>query len=699
MKAFVNSRPIFYCFLTILLSILSARFLFYLDISHLLVVVAFSVVLIILMEKYRKIALSLVLIFSFLFGMCWFFLGVKTFDGHIYNGSQTVSGRVTDNIKTNENYLNIVLDEVKINGKSDKNIELVIYGQNLEIPVGSILNFESEVENVKLFNLGSFDSTSYRNKTAYSARVDCSKVEIVGSKIKLSERIRLYVKDLLFSKLSEDTAPVAYAVLFGDKTSIEEELYDSYRYAGVVHILTVSGLHITFLIALLGFILKKLKVKRGVNFVVCLIFILLYAYLCGFKPSVLRASIMGIVLLVGMLSGSWYDSLNAVGFAGLLILLFSPLSAFDGGFLMSFGSVVAIILLTPVLLKPFKKKFLKRVFGVFAVCISAQIATLPILASYYSAFNLLSFLANFVIVPLFSVFYPILFLLTLVSAILPFLSFILVPGGWMFGFLNTLVLFFNRFGIVINLEPFDFGVVCLAATIIFIISRFVMLSVKTKVRCVSILAILLALSCLMPLVTDSSRQSILYSYSYGDSMLVLTNSAHKTLLVDGESYSFIKNGLNSVNCNLLVGRVGLNNSIERQTKEYLKLENDFCHDGLAYSEGSERLELDKEYIVAGFCIKYLSYGGSLLGASIKFDDTNLFVVYNDAKITENIVNYLNTFEFNYVIMNMKTKNLDKFTSASVITFYDAQGTNYSVKESGSLKLVYKNKKYSLVGVD
>jgi len=90
------------------------------------------------------------------------------------------------------------------------------------------------------------------------------------------------------------------------------------------------------LITLLGFLLKKIRVRGFLNFLICFVFLGVYVYLCGFTPSVLRAGVMGLVLLATKLSGKCYDGLNSLGLSGIVILLISPLFALDVGFQMSF---------------------------------------------------------------------------------------------------------------------------------------------------------------------------------------------------------------------------------------------------------------------------------------------------------------------------------------------------------------------------
>jgi competence protein ComEC len=201
---------------------------------------------------------------------------------------------------------------------------------------------------------------------------------------------------------------------------------------------------VSFLIALLGFVLKKLSTKGWLNFLICFAFLMLYAWFCGFSPSVVRAGIMGLVLLASTLTGKCYDNLSSVGFAGGLILLCSPLTALDVGFQMSVFCVVSIFVIAPVLSKWFGKALPKPIAVSMAVSISATIGILPFSAKIFSTLNLLSVFANLIVVPIFSVLYPLLFVFAFVAAILPFMGFLLKICNFSFDFIQLVSNFFAQ---------------------------------------------------------------------------------------------------------------------------------------------------------------------------------------------------------------------------------------------------------------
>ena len=114
------------------------------------------------------------------------------------------------------------------------------------------------------------------------------------------------------------------------------------------------------------------------------IVVLIYAILCGFTVSVTRALIMTVVLLYVKMRQFDYDGLNSLSLAGLIILLLEPLWLFDAGFQLSFLAVAGIIVLSPLISRFLCRYFNDKFANTIAVCVSAQVATLPVIMTTIS---------------------------------------------------------------------------------------------------------------------------------------------------------------------------------------------------------------------------------------------------------------------------------------------------------------------------
>ena len=300
----INFRPIVVIFLSFLFGIACARKLYSADVFFVvLVTVVLLSILVYSILKRKFVFLALAFIFFFI-GNGSYFLSYNSFLGKEFSNAQ-ITGRVTDDITKEDGYYRLVIENVSADGEKVNNVTLYVWNPMEEIEVGDVVTYTGDLENVKLFTLNSFNTNALRSKVAYTSSVDGADLVLVSGGKTFDEKARAKIKEVLFENMSEYNAGVAFAVLTGDKTFVDETTEDAYRYSGIIHILTVSGLHVTFLIGLIAWVLKRCKVNRFVNFVLTFCLLLIYAYICGFAPSILRAMIMGLVLIAAGLMSIW----------------------------------------------------------------------------------------------------------------------------------------------------------------------------------------------------------------------------------------------------------------------------------------------------------------------------------------------------------------------------------------------------------
>ena len=536
MKKFLNFRYPFYCFLALLFGAVVAKGL-YAGVVETIIIVGVALLFVAIMSVcYRKFLPLLMIIVFFFVGNGTFFLGMTSFDNKEYEGEVAVVGRVTDTLFTSEeNYSNVLLEDVSIDGEKAKNVRLFVYG-NGDVEVGDILAFSSTVEAVKAFNLGVFNLTSYRNGIGYSSSANFSDIVITEGNMKIDEAFRSSVKEALLGNMNERNAYIAYAVLFGDQSGIDDEVDEVYRNSGIVHVLTVSGLHIAFIVGALMLLLKLFKGNKFLSLAIISIVLLFYCYLCGFTPSVVRATIMAIVLLLSRICNRPYDGLNSLAIAGFVIVCFSPLSTVDVGFLMSFFCVMFILLLA----KPFTKllSFVmpRKVASVMAVSISAQIGILPFTASFFSSFNFLSVFANFLVIPIFSIIFPALFVLAFLLSFMPFLGPVLVVFDYAFDLVFIIASFFSSTTLQVPLKPFSLSISTLIVIFFFTLSSFFVVKGIGRLLVCSCVAFMLVLSLIVPYLPTNNFTSVSFVESYSGEMIVLTSKDGGTLYYGDDYY-------------------------------------------------------------------------------------------------------------------------------------------------------------------
>ena len=259
-----------------------------------------------------------------------------------------------------------------------------------------------------------FNYSQYlQNKQIYAQLyADASDIKI-GSKIKkdiwyYSSRLRSrIIHNLEKNNFHKTELNVAVALIMGQQQDIDPDIIRDYQYAGAVHILSVSGLHIGFILVFATFILKPIpNTKRGSFIKLLIILCCLFAFgiLAGLAPSVVRSVTMFSFVAIGnhlRRSNNIYHTLIV---SMLLILLFEPSFLFDVGFQLSYLALFFIIWLQPLLAAIWipKHKIVKYIWDILTVSFAAQLGTLPLSIYYFHQFPGLFFITNLVVIPLLS---------------------------------------------------------------------------------------------------------------------------------------------------------------------------------------------------------------------------------------------------------------------------------------------------------
>ncbi len=233
--------------------------------------------------------------------------------------------------------------------------------------------------------------------------------------------------DSINRSISEPHAAFINGILLGAKTQIPAEIQDDFRRAGTSHILAISGYNITMIAGMISW-LFLLFLRRQTAFWFSVVGVLLFVVLTGAQASVVRAAIMGLLLLAAQREGRLYGAVNAIIFAGAVMVFLNPqILRYDVGFQLSFMATLGLIYLFPVLEEKFEArrwrlpKFLS--FGeTLAMTLAAQIFVLPLLLYYFKNLSLVSLPANILVLPLVPYAMLLGFAMGLAGMILPFLG-------------------------------------------------------------------------------------------------------------------------------------------------------------------------------------------------------------------------------------------------------------------------------------
>ncbi|MCK9276233.1 MAG: DNA internalization-related competence protein ComEC/Rec2 [Syntrophales bacterium] len=188
------------------------------------------------------------------------------------------------------------------------------------------------------------------------------------------------------------------AMLLGQRWLVDPGTGDDFTRTGLAHVLAVSGLHVGYVVLLLGFLCSIFRLKKWTGLILQITALAFYCVLVGAAPSVIRAVTMTVIYYVGKALGRKTDILNSAGVAALAILLFKPMDILEVGFQLSFAAVCSIALYEESIRH--KLAFLpSRISSMIAVTLSAQLGTLPLTVYYFNILSPVSLLANLIVIP------------------------------------------------------------------------------------------------------------------------------------------------------------------------------------------------------------------------------------------------------------------------------------------------------------
>ncbi|MFH0921456.1 MAG: DNA internalization-related competence protein ComEC/Rec2, partial [Fibrobacterota bacterium] len=262
-------------------------------------------------------------------------------------------------------------------------------------------------------NPGAFDYREYLASQGVFAVMSCYKpdawdVTSSGHGNAFMRSVILPVRNWIRGVVDRYVGPLGYllnGVLLGDRRELPEDLKQDFRNTGLMHILAVSGLNVAMLLLIVFQVLTALFVPYRVKILVSLALIWFYAGLTDMTPSVVRATLMGSVILGGWMFERKSFIYNSLALAALIILVFNPLDLFNVGFQLSFAATIGIVHIYPRLKEwvpeSWTKNFAVRsLIDSLLLSIAATLATFPILAAVFNQLSLIGLVANLIVVPL-----------------------------------------------------------------------------------------------------------------------------------------------------------------------------------------------------------------------------------------------------------------------------------------------------------
>lgn len=412
----VIKRPVFWILLAFVLGEVIA--VFDLNIAVPCIVLAIIVIRKIIIKAYEDMGAFVVIFFTLITGFMLMSNEITT-RNHIYDLKENtviVQGKIYK-IENTAFGTNIYLKGVEVeNGEKSVSVKRIFVNTEKipNVKIGNIIKVRGKLRQFEeAANKGNFDSRKYYLSLGFYGKIEAGTIEVINSdysgirqglyelRMEIIERLEKLCSDNngIFSIINNKNGIIG-AIILGDKTDLDSGIKELYSVSGIAHILAISGLHISF-IGMAIYRLLRRRFRFLFSAAVSIPVVLSFGIMSGFGISTIRAIIMFILKIIGEVLGRKYDAITAISLAGLVLLVQNPFVVCNSGFQMSFGAIIAIVLILPIVEEILNRD--NKIIKVISANFTISLVMNPILVWNYYELPTFSFLLNIVVVPLMSV--------------------------------------------------------------------------------------------------------------------------------------------------------------------------------------------------------------------------------------------------------------------------------------------------------
>ena len=509
-------------------------------------------------------------------------------------------GVITDVQKDNEYYFNYIVKINNVNGNEKfKNTNIIVKikknKNNTNIQNNNSENNQNNQNNQNdknktnnnselkcgdlIYGFGNFEKPSIRRNYKgfdYSQYLKTKNVYMIckteKNQLKVLKHNSLFVgkmwiinlqnklKNNLNILLPNDTKGLANALLLGDSNFIDNEQKEIFSNANLMHILAISGMHITYIITFLNLIMKKCDNRKSKYFIIG--FLIFFSQLTGGEPSVIRAVIMSCLILISKLFYRKSDTINNIAISCLFILLKNPYNILKLGFQLSFLGTLGIVIFNKKFsdiiskyeyIKNSKKsnkirnskklneisntkklnKIKKKIVGIILLSISANLVIAPVLAYNYNTISLIFLISNLLVTPILGIM-SLLGYTTIISSLfsLKLSKLISIPFNWCLKIFNIIAKLSSKISFLklTITTPTIISIVIYYFLILYIIFFY---KKNHNQILKKVLTICMIIVLIIKFIPNTSKLKIYFiDVGQGDSTLIITES-NKKILIDG----------------------------------------------------------------------------------------------------------------------------------------------------------------------
>ena len=300
-----------------------------------------------------------------------------------------------------------------VSGNHETKLPFIKAGDRLLIPGyvhdGAVEKNPGEFDYRKFLRIHNIDKLLTNN--------DCTTIEFISSGNlnffyqKLIFPVKYYVFEQINKTIPGNEGAFLNGLITGIRSDITEDVKQDFINSGTAHIIAVSGLNVVYIVLIITLLLSLLRITLVPRTIITIILLIYYCFFTGVSPSIVRATIMGSLILIAYILQRKTSFLNIIGFSAIIILLIDPKQLFDNGFILSFASLTSIIIVHNKFEKLFLSKLKDRsenyfyrklilVIELMAVTLAAIAGTLPFALAMFGKFSIVSLITNVIAIPL-----------------------------------------------------------------------------------------------------------------------------------------------------------------------------------------------------------------------------------------------------------------------------------------------------------
>ncbi|MDO5329689.1 MAG: DNA internalization-related competence protein ComEC/Rec2 [Coriobacteriia bacterium] len=408
--------------------------------------------------------------------------------------------------------------KAKVNGKSikiqfDKDVE--------EVHAGDLIKADAKISDIDEWN----DGITKQARLSNAQKLE--RTDPIGQIYKF----RNYLIDTIrsYDESKPEAEQLLNAIVCGQRIDLSEsKLYESFKCAGLAHLVAVSGAHLSLVTTMLLLLLRKLRLRRHLIIVIQSIFIFTYLICAAIPISALRAAFMAYVALFSFFSKRRPASLNAIGICIFILIAINPQTSVSISFALSAGSTIGIILFSR-LIEFWFRKLPSAISSTLGLTFAANLCSQPLSVSIFTQLPLISPISNIICTPIFTV----LCSLGLLSALIP----PLLPISY---FVSNVMCLIVKFLASIPYASIAVTANTYIAIIVTVLLCFILYFTWPKAKYILVpITCIIAIFIILP---NNSTQLVMLDVGQGDSIVM--RSQGKTYMIDtGNKENLLKSRL------------------------------------------------------------------------------------------------------------------------------------------------------------